>query len=137
MSKPKTSHGAVALNRRARFDYEIEEEFEAGLQLMGSEVKSLREGRANIAESYISPERDEISEISCARCALISLDYCKFRKDANCHSETNFISGASRSSFSYAREPSSLFCLEKDANRKISAAIVMCVFLDNNFLQLK
>ena len=60
MSKPKTSHGAVALNRRARFDYEIEEEFEAGLQLMGSEVKSLREGRANIAESYISPERDEI-----------------------------------------------------------------------------
>ncbi|MHA6289620.1 SsrA-binding protein SmpB [Maricaulis sp. CAU 1757] len=60
MSKPKTETGVVAINRRARFDYEIEEEFEAGLMLTGSEVKSLREGRANIAESYVSPERDEI-----------------------------------------------------------------------------
>lgn len=60
MSKPKAETGAVAVNRRARFDYEIEETFEAGLMLMGSEVKSLREGRANIAESYVSPERGEI-----------------------------------------------------------------------------
>ena len=60
MSKPKTETGVVAINRRARFDYEIEEEFEAGMMLTGSEVKSLREGRANIAESYVSPERDEI-----------------------------------------------------------------------------
>ncbi|WP_300542963.1 SsrA-binding protein SmpB [Maricaulis sp.] len=60
MSKPKTETGAVAVNRRARFDYEIEETFEAGLMLMGSEVKSLREGRANIAESYVSPEKGEI-----------------------------------------------------------------------------
>ncbi|MDF1769717.1 SsrA-binding protein SmpB [Maricaulis sp.] len=58
MSKPKTEFGAVAVNRRARYDYEIEETFEAGLMLMGSEVKSLREGRANIAESYVSPERE-------------------------------------------------------------------------------
>jgi SsrA-binding protein len=58
MSKPKTETGAVAVNRRARYDYEIEETFEAGLMLMGSEVKSLREGRANIAESYVSPERE-------------------------------------------------------------------------------
>ncbi|SDL97523.1 SsrA-binding protein SmpB [Maricaulis salignorans] len=56
MSKPDTR--PVALNRRARYDYEIEETFEAGLMLMGSEVKSLREGRANIAESYVSPERE-------------------------------------------------------------------------------
>ncbi|WP_138509583.1 SsrA-binding protein SmpB [Maricaulis alexandrii] len=60
MSKPKTETGTVAVNKRARFDYEIEETFEAGLMLRGSEVKSLREGRANIAESYVSPERDEI-----------------------------------------------------------------------------
>ncbi|MAK64351.1 MAG: SsrA-binding protein [Maricaulis sp.] len=60
MSKPKTETGTVALNKRARFDYEIEEVFDAGLMLQGSEVKSLREGRANIAESYVSPERDEI-----------------------------------------------------------------------------
>ncbi|WP_291842744.1 SsrA-binding protein SmpB [Maricaulis sp.] len=58
MSKPKSETGPVAVNRRARFDYEIEETFEAGLMLMGSEVKSLREGRANIAESYVSPERE-------------------------------------------------------------------------------
>lgn len=46
----------IAENRRARFDYFIEETLEAGLVLVGSEVKSLREGRANIAESYATPE---------------------------------------------------------------------------------
>ena len=51
---------AITINRRARFDYEIEETFEAGLVLQGSEVKSLREGRANIAESYVGPEKGEI-----------------------------------------------------------------------------
>ncbi|WP_300554746.1 SsrA-binding protein SmpB [Maricaulis sp.] len=59
MNKPRED-GAIAINRRARFDYEIEETFEAGLALVGSEVKSLREGKANIAESYVSPERDEV-----------------------------------------------------------------------------
>ena len=47
----------VAENRRARFDYLIEEVMEAGIQLVGTEVKSLRNGRANIAESYASPEK--------------------------------------------------------------------------------
>jgi SsrA-binding protein len=42
----------VADNRRARFDYEIMQTFEAGIALQGSEVKSLREGRSNLAESY-------------------------------------------------------------------------------------
>ena len=41
----------VADNRRARFNYEIGESFEAGIALTGSEVKSLRQGRATIAES--------------------------------------------------------------------------------------
>lgn len=50
----------VAENRRARYDYLIEETFEAGIQLLGTEVKSLRAGRANIAESYASPERGEL-----------------------------------------------------------------------------
>jgi SsrA-binding protein len=50
------SDGAVAVNRRARFDYEIDDTFEAGLVLEGTEVKSLREGHANIAESYVSHE---------------------------------------------------------------------------------
>ncbi len=50
----------VAENRRARFDYEITDTFEAGLVLVGTEVKSLREGKANIAESYVAPENDEL-----------------------------------------------------------------------------
>ncbi|MBW3560503.1 MAG: SsrA-binding protein SmpB [Proteobacteria bacterium] len=50
----------IAENRRARYDYFIEEVFEAGLVLTGSEVKSLREGRANIAESYASAEGEAI-----------------------------------------------------------------------------
>mgnify|MGYP005625121141 CR=1 FL=1 len=46
------SHGRVAENRRAKFDYAIIDTIEAGLILLGSEVKSLRLGRASIAESY-------------------------------------------------------------------------------------
>jgi SsrA-binding protein len=42
----------VARNRKARHEYAVEDTLEAGLELMGSEVKSLREGRANIAEAY-------------------------------------------------------------------------------------
>ncbi|WP_417470636.1 SsrA-binding protein SmpB [Maricaulis sp.] len=56
MSKPDKR--PIALNRRARYDYEIEDTFEAGIMLTGSEVKSLRLGHANIAESYVSPEND-------------------------------------------------------------------------------
>ena len=50
----------IAENRRARYDYFIENTFEAGLQLTGTEVKSLRNGRANIAESYAAVEGREI-----------------------------------------------------------------------------
>ncbi|MEP6341880.1 MAG: SsrA-binding protein SmpB [Maricaulaceae bacterium] len=50
----------VAENRRARFDYTIEDTFEAGVSLVGTEVKSLRVGQANIAESYASIEGDEL-----------------------------------------------------------------------------
>jgi SsrA-binding protein len=50
----------IAENRRARYDYFLEDTFEAGLQLTGSEVKSLRNGKANIAESYAAVEGKEI-----------------------------------------------------------------------------
>ena len=50
----------IAENRRARFDYFLESSFEAGLSLTGTEVKALRLGRANIAESYAATEGDEI-----------------------------------------------------------------------------
>jgi SsrA-binding protein len=58
--KPKRAIKVVADNRKARFNYEIGEVFEAGLALTGSEVKSLRGGKATIAESYADARGDEI-----------------------------------------------------------------------------
>lgn len=49
----------VATNRRARFDYEIVDTWEAGIALMGPEVKSLREGRANLGDSFATVHRGE------------------------------------------------------------------------------
>jgi len=48
----KTQGAGIAVNRRARHDYDIEERFEAGLALRGWEVKALRAGRASIAEAH-------------------------------------------------------------------------------------
>ena len=50
----------IAENRRAHFDYIIDEVVEAGIMLVGTEVKSLREGQANIAESYAAIENQEL-----------------------------------------------------------------------------
>lgn len=50
----------AADNRKARFNFFIDENFEAGIALTGTEVKSLREGRANIAESYAAEQGGEI-----------------------------------------------------------------------------
>jgi len=52
--------GLVADNRRARYDYEILDTLEAGIVLTGTEVKSLRTGKAQITESYASPENGEL-----------------------------------------------------------------------------
>jgi SsrA-binding protein len=49
----------VATNRRARFDYEIVDTFEAGIQLVGPEVKSLRDGRANLGDAFATVHRGE------------------------------------------------------------------------------
>jgi SsrA-binding protein len=57
---PFDKQKVVAENRRARFDYFIEERFEAGVQLTGTEVKSLRQGEGSIAESYATTEGDEV-----------------------------------------------------------------------------
>jgi SsrA-binding protein len=62
MSKNEKSESAervIAVNRRARHDYFIEETFEAGLALQGWEVKSLRAGRAQIAEAYVVLKNQE------------------------------------------------------------------------------
>jgi SsrA-binding protein len=57
--KKAGSEKLVAQNRKARFDYFIEEEFQAGISLAGTEVKSLRSGRCNLKESYIVVEGGE------------------------------------------------------------------------------
>ncbi|MBX3454333.1 SsrA-binding protein SmpB [Ferrovibrio sp.] len=55
----------VAENRRARFDYSLDEVYDAGLALLGSEVKSLRTGRANIQDAYAAEENGKIMLINC------------------------------------------------------------------------
>ena len=61
MAKEKNPNSkTVAENRKARFSYEVLDTYEAGLALTGTEVKSLREGKANIQESYASVEGGEI-----------------------------------------------------------------------------
>ncbi|MDH4073103.1 MAG: SsrA-binding protein SmpB [Gammaproteobacteria bacterium] len=55
----KTTSSRIAENRKARFDYAIEDTFEAGIVLEGWEVKSLREGRAQITESYVHVRNGE------------------------------------------------------------------------------
>jgi len=59
MPRPQPS-GTVASNRRARHDYEILDTFEAGIALRGSEVKTLREGRASLQDAYAVVEDGEI-----------------------------------------------------------------------------
>jgi SsrA-binding protein len=54
------NYKVVAENRRARFEYAIESDLECGIMLMGSEVKSLRAGQANIAESYAEVKESEL-----------------------------------------------------------------------------
>ena len=59
-AKENPNRKVIADNRKARFNFEIGETFEAGIQLLGTEVKSLRANKATIAESYVSPENGEI-----------------------------------------------------------------------------
>ncbi len=58
--KDKTKSGSVAVNKKAYHNYELIERFEAGLSLVGSEVKSLRNGQADLAGSYARIDGDEV-----------------------------------------------------------------------------
>lgn len=60
LSQPLTKRKVVAENRKARFEYFIEDTFEAGIALQGTEVKSLRFGEGNIAESYAEIKNGEV-----------------------------------------------------------------------------
>ena len=55
----------LCTNRKARYDYHIEEKYEAGIALLGSEVKSIRQGRANLRDSYAALDRGELFLHNC------------------------------------------------------------------------
>lgn len=59
MAKNKEKNSAIAQNKKAYHDYFIEEEYEAGMELFGTEVKSIRAGKVNLKDSYISVRTGE------------------------------------------------------------------------------
>jgi SsrA-binding protein len=63
--KNKTTSKTIALNKRARFEYHIEDRFEAGIALEGWEVKALRAGRVQFADSYILLKDNEAFLFGC------------------------------------------------------------------------
>tara|TARA_B100000424_G_C22847676_1_gene452119 strand:- start:189 stop:677 length:489 start_codon:yes stop_codon:yes gene_type:complete len=63
--KSQNEYSVIADNRKAIFQYEIEDTFEAGIVLTGSEIKSIRQNKVNIRESYASAENGEIFLINC------------------------------------------------------------------------
>jgi len=70
--KDNKGGGTIALNKRARHEYHLEERFEAGLALQGWELKAIRAGRANIGESYAMVLRGELFLIGAQVTPLIS-----------------------------------------------------------------
>lgn len=61
VKRSKTADGqAIATNRRARHDYHVEETYEAGISLLGSEVKSLRDGKASLQDSFAQVKGGEV-----------------------------------------------------------------------------
>lgn len=64
--------GTIALNKRARHDYHLEERYEAGLALQGWELKAIRAGRANIVEAYAMVLKGELFLIGAQMTPLIS-----------------------------------------------------------------
>ena len=71
-SGKKSSPGSIAQNRRARHDYFIEDKFEAGLMLMGWEVKSIRDGKVQLAEAFVQIHKGEAYLAGCTITPLIS-----------------------------------------------------------------
>ena len=72
-SKKKTSSGStIALNKKAKFDYHLEDKFEAGMVLEGWEVKSMRDGRAQLKESYVIIRNGELFLVGAHISPLVS-----------------------------------------------------------------
>jgi SsrA-binding protein len=60
MNKTTSDVKVVATNRKATHDYSIEDRFEAGIALLGTEIKSIRAGQANLREGYVQPRGSEL-----------------------------------------------------------------------------
>ncbi len=60
MSKPNSGRKSIAVNRKARHEYEVLDKLEVGIELRGSEVKSLRAGKLNFADSFAAVENNEV-----------------------------------------------------------------------------
>lgn len=58
--KPKAQSNTIALNKKARHEYHLEKKFEAGVELHGWEVKSIRDGKVNISDSYVFLKNGEV-----------------------------------------------------------------------------
>ena len=58
--KPKAPSNTIALNKKARHEYQLEKKFEAGVELHGWEVKSIRQGKVNISDSYVFLKNGEV-----------------------------------------------------------------------------
>lgn len=71
-AKDKKSGGTIALNKRARHEYHIDERYEAGVALLGWEVKSLRAGRTNLTDAYAIVRNGEIYLFGASIVPLIS-----------------------------------------------------------------
>lgn len=63
--KPKMNPGTIAQNKKARFEYHLHEHFEAGLALEGWEVKSLREGKVQLTDTYVLLKNEEAFLLGC------------------------------------------------------------------------
>jgi SsrA-binding protein len=65
MGDPMEGLKVIATNRKARHEYRIGDRYEAGIALQGTEVKSLRDGKANIQEAYCTVQKGEVVLINC------------------------------------------------------------------------
>lgn len=70
--KDKKGGGTIALNKRSRFEYHIDQRFEAGVVLQGWELKALRAGRINFGDSYATVRNDEVFLVGASIPPLIS-----------------------------------------------------------------
>ena len=64
-TKAKASPGTIALNKRAKFDYQLHERFEAGMVLTGWEMKSIRAGKVQLTDTYVFLKNGEAFLLAC------------------------------------------------------------------------